>query len=592
MENRVLIPDEAKILPKGNIGSLEYVYHYLLPYKWPLTFALLAIIITASTIIAVGQGMRFIIDNGFAKADNVLLNKALFGMVGIAILLAISAFARSYLVNYSFEHLARDLRNAIYQKALSLEAKYYDFHKVTDITSRLSSDVSLLTTIISATFSFAIRNGLQLIGGVAMLFITSHKLTIYVMLTIPVIVVAIGLIGRKARKLSKKTQEKISSIASHSEETLSAIKMVRAYGREGDEYLSFFEKSKSACDLAMERIWVRSWLVATIIAALFSSIGFVLWVGGHDVIAGRMTAGELSSFIFYSAIVAGAVGSISEVATDLQRAGGAAERIYDILNDQSEEDYNPQVTLPNCAGKISFEQVGFYYPARSDKQLLSNFDLVINAGEKIALVGQSGAGKSTIFQLLLRFYDPEFGKILIDDINIRDLSLKELRNLFGFVSQEPIIFSASAYENIKYGNKNASDEEIIAAATAACAMEFLQLLPDGIHSYLGERGANLSGGQKQRIAIARAIIKNPRILLLDEATSALDAKNERMVQESMDKLMQNRTNIIIAHRFATIKKCDRIVVMEDGKILEIGTHDDLLMSNQLYSKLAKLQFQS
>ncbi len=581
-------------VPKGvKLNNLKMLPVYLAPYKLHIIGALLALFVTSFSVLGLGKGLGYLIDKGFGEGGNpALLNGALILLIGMTIVLAIGTFARFFLVTYIGECVVAKMRQQIYQRIINLSPEFFETARAGDILSRITNDTSLLQVVVGSSLSIALRNTILLFGGMGLLIHTSPKLSLVVAAVVPLVVMPIILLGRKLRRLSRDSQEKIASLAAHAEESITGIKTIQAYVREDLEISIFSRLVNSALDVAVERIRLRSLLTAIVIMCVFGSIGFVLWIGGHDVVSGNMSAGALSSFIFYSVIVASATGSISEVFGDLQRASGAMERIMEILHTNSAVA-SPAlpIKLPNKSrSDISLRNVIFHYPNHPEKPSLNNINIDIKSGETVAIVGPSGAGKSTLFQLLFRFYDVSGGEITIEGINIKNLALPDLRSLFSLVPQDPVIFSGTAYDNIAIGNPDASRDEVIRAARLAAALEFIERLPQGFESFLGEKGVRLSGGEKQRIAIARAFLKDPKILLLDEATSALDSHNESLVQESLKKLMLGRTTLIIAHRFSTVQEADRIIVLENGEIAEEGTHTGLLNNNGLYAKLAKAGF--
>lgn len=592
MSGEVKLPAGSDAARKGSIKSLRMMRGYLRPYKLAIIGAFFALAFTSSSILGMGQGLRYLVDEGLSKGDASLLDQSFMILFGVIIILAIATYARYSLVSWVGERVVSDLRNDMYQHLVRLHTGFFETTRMGELMSRLTTDTTLLQSVVGSSVSIALRNGLMLLGGLVMLMITSPRLTFYVLLMIPVVIVPIVMLGRKVRGLSRQSQDKVADISAYANETLSAIHTIQALSLETHETQQFSIRVKAALDVATTRIRVRALLTAIVITLVLGAIMSVLWAGGQDVIRGTLSAGELSSFVFYAMIVAGSTGALSEVMGDLQRAGGAAERLMELRQVQAEIASPEQpAPLPQpCKGEIAFNNVVFSYPSRPLDKAVNGISLSIRQGEKVALVGPSGAGKSTLFHLLLRFYDPSSGEITLDGTALQKLQLQELRSVMGLVPQEPVIFSSNAWENIRYGRMDATNEEVLEAARQAEALEFLQALPQGLDSYLGERGVRLSGGQKQRIAIARAIIRNPRILLLDEATSALDSENERRVQRALDNVMQGRTALIIAHRLATVQNVDRIVVVDGGQIVAQGTHEQLVRTNELYAHLAELQF--
>nr|WP_295829440.1 ABC transporter transmembrane domain-containing protein [uncultured Azospirillum sp.] len=577
---------------RRDLGPLRRLVPFLLPYKWRILGAMLALTVAAGTVLGLGQGMRVLIDQGFAGGDTSLLDRALLVLLGVIALMAASTYGRFYLVSWIGERVVADIRRAVYDHVLTLSPGFFETTKTGEILSRLTTDTTLLQVVVGSSASIALRNTLLFLGGTGMLLITSPKLTGLVALVVPLVVAPIIFFGRRVRKLSRDSQDRIADIGSFVEETLAAIRTVQAFTHEAIDRALFGRRVEEAFDVAIRRVRVRAVMTVIVIVLVFGAVGIILWIGGHDVVAGRITPGELSAFVIYSVVVAGSVGAISEVIGDLQRAAGATERLFSLLSVESEirAPALPKPLPVPAAGALSFDAVRFHYPSRPDWAALEGFSLDVKPGERVALVGPSGAGKSTVFQLLLRYYDPQAGSVRLDGLDVRDADPVEVRRRLGLVAQDPVVFSANAWENIRYGRPDASDTEVRAAAEAAHALDFLDALPEGFDTFLGEKGVRLSGGQRQRLAIARAILRDPPVLLLDEATSALDAESERMVQDALDRLMHGRTTLIVAHRLATVLNADRIVVMDQGRVVETGTHGELVTQGGLYARLAALQF--
>ncbi len=575
-----------------DLRTLVALLRFVRPY-WPAAVgAGVALVVAAATVLALGQGLRALVDKGFRSGDVALLDTALLVLLIVIVVLAVATYSRFYLVSWIGERVVTDLRRAVFDHVVGLSPGFFEVTRTGEILSRLTTDTTLLQVVIGSSASVALRNFLLFCGATAMLAITSPKLTGLVFLFVPLVVAPIVIFGRRVRRLSREAQDRVADLSAHGDEALHAVRIMQAYTHEDLDRRRFGSLAETAFATAVRRVRMRALLTAVVIMLVFGAVGTILWIGGHDVIAGRITAGDLSAFVFYAVVVAGSVGAISEVIGDVQRAAGAAERLLDLLATAPEisAPENPRPLPEPPRGEVRFEAVRFHYPARPELPALDGLDLTVAPGETVALVGPSGAGKTTVLQLVLRFYDPDGGTVRVDGIDVRDTDPAALRRRFALVPQEPVIFAANAWDNIRYGRPGASDEEVRAAALAAAAGEFLDRLPDGFDSHLGERGVRLSGGQRQRIAIARAILRDPAILLLDEATSALDAESERLVQVALDTLMRGRTTIVIAHRLATVLKADRIAVMDHGRIVDQGTHHQLVEAGGLYARLAKLQF--
>ena len=578
--------------PRSGLAGLKLLWPYLRPHRGRVALALLSLLVAAGTVLAFGACLRALIDRGFAQGDGGVLNYALASLLAASALLAIASGARFYLVSWLGERVVGDLRQTVFAHVIRLGPAWFEVKRSGDVMSRISADAQLIEQVIGSSASVALRNTLMCIGGVAMLVITNPKLALLVLLIVPLTVAPIIMFGRRVRALSRDAQARVADMVAQGGETLDAVRTVQAFAQEPRASASFAEATERAFQAARRRIARRAAMTTLVIFIIFSAVGFLLWMGGHDVITGRITAGDLSAFVFYAVLVASSGGAMSETIGDLQRAAGAAERLSELLAEAPSiaEPIAPKSLPQPPKGVVSFEDVSFHYPTRPDTLALDGFDLRMAPGETVAIVGPSGAGKTTVFNLLLRFYDPESGTVRIDGIDIRQLRLAQLRSTLAIVPQEPVLFSATVADNIRYGRPEASDAEVRAAAAAASALGFIEALPQRFESDLGARGLRLSGGQRQRIAIARAVLCDPAVLLLDEATSALDAESEQAVQQALDRLMERRTTIVIAHRLATVQKADRIVVVDHGRVIDVGRHADLVRRDGLYARLAELQF--
>ncbi|GEP56612.1 ABC transporter transmembrane domain-containing protein [Reyranella soli] len=576
----------------NRFGGLRLLGPYLRPYRGRTVLAVFSLLIAAGTVLAFGACLRALIDRGFAQGRPDILNYALASLIAVAVVLAIASGARFYLVSWLGERVVGDLRRDLFAHVVRLGPAWFEIKRSGDVMSRISADAQLIEQVIGSSASVALRNSLMCVGGVAMLVITNPKLALLVLAVVPLVVAPIILFGRKVRRLSREAQARMADMVSEGGETLDAVRTVQAFAQEERATQRFGEATERAFDAARRRVAQRAIMTTLVIFIVFAAVGFLLWMGGHDVLSGRISAGDLTAFVFYAVLVASSGGAISETIGDLQRAAGAAERLAELRAEPPAiiEAANPKSLPVPLRGGVHFEKVSFRYPTRQEQLALDRFDLNVVPGETVAIVGPSGAGKTTVFNMLLRFYDPEAGTIRIDGVDIRDLRFADLRSAMAIVPQEPVLFTASVAENIRYGRPDASDADVRAAAETASALRFIETLPQGFATDLGARGVRLSGGQRQRIAIARAVLRNPAILLLDEATSALDAESELAVQQALDRLMKGRTTLVIAHRLATVQKADRIVVVDHGRVVDVGRHADLVRRDGLYARLAELQF--
>jgi ATP-binding cassette subfamily B protein len=578
--------------PDNAVPTLLSLLQFLKPYRLQIGIFLTALVFTAAVTLSIGQGMRLVIDEGFGQGSQAHLNTAIGLIVIAALLMSIGTYVRFYLISWLGERVSADIRSAVFNHVIDLHPAFFETNRSGDIMSRLTSDTTLLQSIIGSSVSIALRSAITFTGALVMLLITNFKLSLIILIAVPVVLMPILVFGRKVRQLSRESQDSIADVGSYAGEIIQHIKTVQSFTQEAQEKVAFNGEVERAFRVAKRRVSQRAALMAVVILLVFGALSGMLWIGGSDVIDGTMSGGELGAFIFYATMMAVGVASLSEVYGELQRAAGATERLMELLNATSDivVAHNVSQQAVDLAPILAFENVTFSYSSRPDQPALKAFTLSIEQNKIVALVGPSGAGKSTLFDLIQRFYDPQFGAVSFGGVDVKKLSPMELREQIAVVQQQPTLFTGDVMYNIRYGKSSATDEQVIAAAVAAHADEFIRKLPEGYHSDLGEQGVRLSGGQRQRIAIARALLKDPRILLLDEATSALDAESEYKVQLALDKLMKGRTTVIIAHRLATILHADQIVVMDAGKKVAEGSHKQLLASSPLYARLAKLQF--
>ena len=577
--------------PSKQLGALSGLFPFLIPYKGLIAASCLALIITAGLSLVLPLAVRRVIDT-FENGNESILDLYFAVILVVAALLAAGTAVRYALVTKLGERVVTDIRETIFKRVLKMSPQFYETIMTGEVISRITTDTTLILSVIGSSISVALRNILIFIGGLGLMLFTSVKLTSLVLLIVPAVVIPILTLGRKLRRLSRENQDWIASSSGNASEALGAVQTIQAYTHEKLSISAFNEVSEKAFRSARKRISTRAWMTAIVIFFVFSGIVGVLWIGARDVRSGVISTGVLVQFVIYAVMVAGAVAALSEILGELQRAAGATERLVELLNlrDCVKDPMKAKEFNGPVRGKIEFSSVNFVYPSRPDNPALSELNFKVEPGETVAFVGPSGAGKSTIFQLLLRFYDPISGVVKVDSMNLKELSLESLRKNIAVVPQDPNIFAMSAIENIRFGRPDASDEDVMAAAKAASAHEFIEKLPESYQTFVGERGVMLSGGQKQRIAIARAILRDAPILLLDEATSALDSENEQAVKTAVESLSKSRTTLVVAHRLATVKKADRIIVMNQGKLIATGTHEELLSAGGLYAKLARLQF--
>jgi len=573
------------------IGALRGLAPFIRPYRGMAILAGLALVVTASVSLVLPLAVRRVIDN-FGSGKAALLDSYFGAALAIALVLAIGTGVRYYFVTRLGERVVADIRRALFDRVMGMSPAYFENIMTGEVLSRITTDTTLILSVIGSSVSVALRNVLTLLGGLVLLMLTSGKLSLLVLLIVPAVVVPIVVLGRRVRASSRESQDWIAQSSGKASEALSAVQTVQAFTHEDRTRADFALVTERSFDSAQRRIGVRAVMTFFVIFLAFAGVVGVLWVGARDVRAGMMTPGELVQFLIYAVLVAGAVGALSEIWGELQRAAGATERLVEMLHatDPVQDRPSPLVLPRPVRGEVQFDNVRFTYPTRPDAPALKGISLVVRPGETVALVGPSGAGKSTVFQLLLRFFDPQAGAVMLDGVDLRNLARADFRSAMALVPQDPVIFAISARENIRFGRPAATDAEVEVAAQAAAAHGFILELPQGYETFLGERGVMLSGGQKQRIAIARAILRDAPVLLLDEATSALDAESERLVQQAVEVLGKGRTVLVVAHRLATVKRADRIVVLDQGQIVATGTHEELVAEGGLYARLARLQF--
>ncbi|HSA71459.1 MAG TPA: ABC transporter transmembrane domain-containing protein [Burkholderiales bacterium] len=571
---------------------MKRIARFLWPYRGRIAIAAIALLVAVGCVLALGRGLQHVVDRGFGSGEPRLLDQALAAMIAVVVLFAAATCARFYFMMSVGERVVTDLRRAVFDHVLALDPAFFEKERTGDVVSRLTNDATLLQQVIGYGVSMFVRNALMMVGAALMLFVTSWKLALLVLAGVPATLAPMLLLGRRVRRLSRSSQDRVAEAAAYVDEAVHEIRTVHAYAHEDLDRASFARHAEAAYAAAVARISHKAFLIAAVILIAFSAVGIILWIGGHDVLAGRMSQGELAAFVFYAAVVAAGAGTVAEVWGELQRAAGATERLVELLETPPGivAPSSPATAPQRAALDIEFDGVHFAYPARPGITALERFSLRVAPGERVALVGPSGAGKSTVFALLLRFYDPQQGAVRIGGVELREMDPRAARRLVAVVPQEPVIFAASVLENVRYGRPDATREAVTAACAQACALEFIERLPQGLDTPLGERGVTLSGGQKQRVSIARALLADRPILLLDEATSSLDAAAERLVQQGLEALERGRTTLVIAHRLATVQTAGRIVVLERGAIVAQGTHAELMRQGGLYASLARLQF--
>ncbi|WP_239502549.1 ABC transporter transmembrane domain-containing protein [Vibrio astriarenae] len=574
----------------NNLHILLELVRFVRPYRSSVLAAMFALVFTAVMTLSVGQGVRLLIDYGFSQQSQQELESAILFLLGVTFAIAVGTFFRFYLISSVGERVSADIRTAVFNHVISLNPSYFETRGSGDIMARITTDTTLLQSIIGSSFSMAMRSALMSVGATIMLFATNAKLSFVVLAAVPFVLLPLLLYGRKVRALSRKSQDSMADVGSYAGEAIEHIKTVQSFNHEEHEKQAFAKQVEKAYELGRQRVKQRAILIAGVIMIVFSAITGMLWVGGSDVLAGRMSEGDLGAFVFFAVMLASSLATLSEIYGELQRAAGATERLIEILQVENPIKGPDTSKTPTQTNDLVFDSVSFHYPTRLEYSAINQLSLKVEKGKVLALVGPSGAGKTTLFELLQRFYDPQQGHIQLGEQDIREMSPQELRSHMALVPQQPALFSNDVFYNIRYGSPDATDEEVIEAAKKAHAHEFIEQLTDGYYSFLGDRGVRLSGGQRQRIAIARAILRNPEILLLDEATSALDSESEHHVQQALDELMRGRTTLIIAHRLATIKHADNIAVLDHGNLIDLGDHATLLNRCELYQRLVELQF--
>lgn len=579
---------------RSKLGSLAMVGSFALRYPGRMACAAMALLAASAATLAIPSGFKLVIDRGFsAGSEAATIGRWFQYLLLIVVILAVASALRFYFVSWLGERVVADIRTATQRNLLRLTPRFFEENRPSEIASRMTSDTAVIEQVVGSTVSIALRNLVTGIGGIIYLFTLAPKLTAMLLLGIPVIVLPMIAIGRKVRALSRSSQDRLADVGSITSEVLGAMKIVQAFGQEGRESARFRDAVENGFGTARRRIRLRALMTAVVIFLVFGSITLVMWQGALDVAAGRLSGGSIAAFVLTGGLVAGAFGALTETWGDLLRGAGAASRLNELMQAEPEiaAPLRPVPIPRGSGGRLAFEHVSFRYPSRPDVAAIEDFSLTVEPGETVAVVGPSGAGKSTLIQLAQRFYDPDSGRVTLNGVSLRDADPADVRGMMAIVPQESVIFAASARDNLRYGKWDADDDALWAAARAAHAEDFLRALPHGLDSFMGEAGTRLSGGQRQRLAIARALLRDAPILLLDEATSALDAESERLVQEALERIMRDRTTIVIAHRLATVRAADRIIVMDKGRIVEQGTHDRLLAKDGLYARLARLQFQ-